>query len=271
MVSTANNNNQCHGQSSTTITTGKKVLLAALTIASASSLIATTEAFQPPTMAASFGTTSSSSSRADSTKLKYAVSWDQATTAAKGIELKKPKKSTKSKTIKTETVVDNHGYIVANHDNERDFWLHALQNLEPATTSKSKNNHNGDDDDQSLWTRIACAYGPKEFREIRDRDSSSSSNSRIRKKDADLVRVGDTDLDITIAVPSDSNLESIENVVSSKEERSGNRLVTIRVDFPEGKSFDKDAFSFEDELSAVIGQVRLLEQTANDKLSKLEE
>jgi len=82
--------------------------------------------------------------------------------------------------------------------------------------------------------------------------------------------VGDTDLDITIAVPSDSNLESIENVVSSKE-RSGNRLVTIRVDFPEGKSFDKDAFSFEDELSAVIGQVRLLEQTANDKLSKLEE
>jgi len=267
MVSTTNNN-QCRGQSSTTIMMGKKVLLAALTIASASSLIAT-EAFQPPTMSASFGT---SSSRADSTKLKYAVyERDQATTTtanAKSIELKKPKKSTKSKTIKTETVVDNHGYIVANHDNERDFWLHALQNLEPATTSKS-NNHD-DENDQSLWTRIACAYGPKEFREIRDIDSSSSSNSRIRQKDADLVRVGDTDLDITIAVPSDSNLESIENVVSSKE-RSGNRLVTIRVDFPEGKSFDKDAFSFEDELSAVIGQVRLLEQTANDKLSKLEE
>jgi len=91
MVSTTNNN-QCRGQSSTTIMMGKKVLLAALTIASASSLIAT-EAFQPPTMSASFGT---SSSRADSTKLKYAVyERDQATTTtanAKSIELKKPKK-----------------------------------------------------------------------------------------------------------------------------------------------------------------------------------
>ena len=45
--------------------------------------------------------------------------------------------------------------------------------------------------------------------------------------------------------------------------------MTVRVDFPEGSSFDKDAYTFEDELIAVIEQVRLLEQTADDRLAKL--
>ncbi len=208
---------------------GKKALFAALTIASASSWIAT-EAFQPSTMVASFG-----AGRASKTDLNVvAYGRDQETKA--NIEIEKP--------------IDNHGYIV---NNERSFWLHALQNLEP-TSSSSAN--------ESLWAKIACAYGPKELRE-----------TSIRKRDADLVRVGDTNLDITLAVPSDSwnpsSLETNETVVSIISGRGNRQLVTIRVDFPEGSSFDKECFTFEDELTAVIGQVRLLEQTAEHKLSKL--
>ena len=224
----------------------KKALLAALAIASTTT---STEAFQPITMVASFG-----SSRTSSTKLNYVV-YGGDKSAANNIEIEKPKKT---KTVrKTDSSSNyNHGYIVSNHDNERSFWLHALQNLEPSPESPSSN--------QSLWTRIACAYGPKEFRET----------SRITQKGADLVRVGDTDLDIALAVPSDSwNPSSLDNgnVVSAAESRGNRELVTIRVEFPEGSSFDKDAFTFEDELTAVIEQVRLLEQNANDKLSKMEE
>lgn len=241
------NPQQCHGQCSTR-NTGKKILMTALTIASATSLMAT-EAFQPPPMVASVG-----NSRASSTKLNYVVySGDRS--KANNIEIEKPKKT---KTIKPKSNNVNHGYIVANHDNERSFWLHALQNLEPSSTSTESN--------QSLWTKIACAYGPKEFRE--------TFSSRIEPKGADLVRVGDGDLDIALAVPSDSwdpsNLENKNVVLAAKEVRGNRQLVTIRVNFPEGSSFDKDAYSFEDELTAVIGQVRLLEQTANDKLSKIE-
>lgn len=155
-----------------------------------------------------------------------------------GIEIEKP--------IKT----DNHGYIV---NNENAFWLHALQNLEP--TSSNSN--------ESLWAKIAYAYGPKEFRE---------TSTTVRRRDATLVRVGDTNLDITLAVPSESwnpSSANAKNVVSALAGRGNHQLVTIRIDFPEGSSFDKDAFSFEDELTAVIGQVRLLEQTAETKLSKL--
>jgi len=222
----------------------------ALAMACTTTPTATTEAFQPMTMVASFG-----SSRASSTKLNYVVhGGDQ--TAANKIEIEKPMKT---KTVrKTDNSNYNHGYIVSNHDNERSFWLHALQNLEPSPESPPT--------DQSLWTRIACAYGPKEFRE--------TCSSRIKQKGADLVRVGDTDLDIALAVPSDSwNPSSMENgnVVSADEGRGNRKLVTIRVDFPEGSSFDKDAFTFEDELTAVIEQVRLLEQNANEKLSKMEE
>ncbi len=207
---------------------GKKALFAALTIASASRWIAT-EAFQPPTMVASFGT--SRSSKTDLNVVAYGR--DQETKT--NIEIEKP--------------IDNHGYIV---NNERSFWLHALQNLEP-TSSSSAN--------ESLWAKIARAYGPKELRE-----------TSIRKRDAGLVRVGDTNLDITLAVPLDSwnpsSLETNESIVSIISGRGNRQLVTIRVDFPEGSSFDKECFTFEDELTAVIGQVRLLEQTAENKLSK---
>ena len=215
---------------------GKKALLAALTIASASSLIAT-EAFQPP---ASLGT--SRSSNTDLNVLAYGnvVAYGRDQESKTNIEIEKP--------IHQEP--DNHGYKV---NNERSFWLHALQNLEPTTS-------NGD---ESLWAKIACAYGPKEFRE---------TSSTIRKRDADLVRVGDTNLDITLAVPSESwNAAFLENnnVVSAISGRGNRQLVTIRVDFPEGSSFDKECFTFEDELTAVIGQVRLLEQTAENRLSKV--
>lgn len=242
------NNHQC-----STKTVGKKALLAVLAIASTSSLTST-EAFQPMTMVASFG-----SSRTSSTKLNYVVYGGEQGTA-NSIEIEKPIKS--KTTIKTETVGKTggsnykHGYIVANHDNERSFWLHALQNLEASPESPSSN--------QSLWTRIACAYGPEEFRET----------STVTRRGANLVRVGDTDLDIALAVPLESwNPSSLdnENVVSACQGRGNRQLVTIRVDFPEGSSFDKNAFTFEDELSAVIDQVRLLEQNANSKLSKMEE
>jgi hypothetical protein len=244
-------------QHSITRNMGKKALLAALT------MMATTEAFQlqPPIMVASIGSSRAASS---STKLNYAVyGGDQTTSTAGSIGIEKPKKSkTKATTITTKTVVTEsdtinkdtytHGYIVANHDNERSFWLHALQNLELSSKSPPSK--------QSLWTRIAYAYGPSQLRE---------ACSTIQQ-DALLVRVGDTDLDIALAVPTDSwdpsNLN--ENVVStSTGSRKNRQMVTIRVGFPEGSSFDKDAFTFEDELTAVIQQVRLLEQNANNKLS----
>ncbi len=226
-----------------TISMPKKALLAAFALASTTTL---TEAFQPITMVASFG-----SSRASSTKLNYVVCGGEQSTAS-SIEIEKPIKTKPVRKADNDSSSNNnnnynHGYIVSNHDNERSFWLHALQNLEPSPGSPSTN--------QSLWTRIAYAYGPKEFRET--------------QQGADLVRVGDTDLDIALSVPSDSwNPSSLDNgnVVSAAEGPRNRKLVTIRVDFPEGSSFDKDAFTFEDELAAVIEQVRLLEQTANDKL-----
>jgi len=220
----------------------------------------TSDAFQPTVMAASSlsakRSSESGSSKNKSSQLKYAVyGGDQAT--AKNMGINKGKK-TIVKTIKSNsnTKNDNHGYVVANHDNERSFWLHALQNLESSSTSSESN--------QSLWTRIAQAYAPTEL---------LTASSRIHKQqDATLVRVGDTDLDIAMLVPSDSWDSSIleeENVVSaSKEKRTNRHLVTVRVEFPEGSSFDKDAYTFEDELIAVIDQVRLLEQQANDRLEK---
>jgi len=239
---TTEHHQQCHGQCSIA-KTGRKALFAALTIASSTSLIAT-EAFQPPVVSPSVG----SPRAVTSTKLNYVVSGgDQSTSDNTGIQKIKGSKTKKVKTIKTKKVADTkykHGYMVANHDDERSFWLHALQNLKSKTLES----------EQSLWTRIACAYGPSELRES--------------CKDAFLVRVGDTDLDIALFVPSDSTVGT-KNVVSATQESRRNRqLVTIRVGFPEGSSFDKDAFTFEDELSAVIRQVRLLEQKANDKLSK---
>lgn len=248
----------------------RSTLLAALTIASMAAT--STEAFQmqPPVMVASIGSSRavSSSSSSTITQLNYVVDRGTSTTSAAsiGIEKRKTSKKKAATTITTKTVVtqkndndkDNHGYIVANHDNERSFWLHALQNLEPSPQSPSSK--------QSLWTKIACAYGPSQLRE---------ACATIQQNDALLVRVGDTDLDIALAVPADFwdvTLHMNENVVSTTTgSRKNRQIVTIRVDFPEGSSFDKDAFTFEDELTAVIGQVRLLEQHANEKLSCSEE
>jgi len=221
---------------------GKKALLAAT---AALTLVATTtEAFtvQQPSMVASFGTKSLSTSKIN----KALGIYKQKTTSSSSSSNKKTQKQQQA---------NNHAYKVKNHDNERSFWLHALENLESTPSSSS---------DKSLWTKIACANGPKEL---------CAAVSRIHK-DAVLVRVGDTNLDIALTVPSDiwdSTLAKDESVVScTKESRSKHQLVTIRVAFPEGSSFDKDAETFEDELIAVIQQVRLLEATANEKLSSSE-
>jgi len=216
------------------------------------------EAFQPTVMvASSISGKRSGKSGISSSRLNYVVhKGDKVTGENMGI---KKSKKTIVKTIKSSSNTKNcnHGYTVSNHDNERSFWLHALQNLE-SSSSSSQNN-------QSLWTSIVQAYAPTEL---------LTACSRIHKpQDATLVRVGDADLDIAMPIPSDSWDSSIlqeENVISaSKESQTNRHLVTVRVDFPEGSSFDKDAFTFEDELIAVIEQVRLLEQAANDRLSKL--
>lgn len=221
---------------------GKKALLTvaatALTVAT-TLIVPTVEAFQPLVMVSSIGK-SGSFHRSLSTKLNYAVvGGDQAKADITGVKKNKQP--------------NQYGYIV-NHDNERSFWLHALQNLKSRSKYSSISS-------KSLWTRIACAYAPNDLRE---------TFMRI-PNEAVLVRVGDTDLDIALAVPSDSwevsHLE-LEGVVSAtKDARSKNQLVTIRVDFPEGSSFDKNAFAFEEELIAVINQVRLLEKQANERLS----
>jgi len=252
---------------------GKKALIAALTIAGTNLIAAEAFQVQPMVMVSSIGRSRAaaigSSSGNSKTKLNYVTVFggDQATTdTIIGIE-----KSRQTKTVKTIQTAnksnkhneDHHGYIVANHDDERSFWLHTLQNLESSSKSTPSK--------RSLWTRIACAYAPLELRE---------TCSRIQEQQfAVLVRVGDTDLDIALAVPSDSYKESEHkhneseslnaNVVSVANDSRKGQLVTIRVEFPEGSSFDKDAFSFEDELAAVIRQVRLLEQTANNKLSRI--
>lgn len=207
-------------------------------------------------VASSIGGKRSGKSGNSSSQLKYVVHKGEQGTA-KNMGIKKSKK-TVVKTIKPKSSTKNcnHGYAVSNHDNERSFWLHALQNLESSSTSSQN--------DQSLWTSIAQAYAPTEL---------LTACSRIQKQqDATLVRVGDADLDIAMPIPSDSWDSSIleeENVISATKERRFNRhLVTVRVGFPEGSSFDKNAYTFEDELIAVIEQVRLLEQNANEKLSK---
>lgn len=213
------------------------------------------EAFQPTMMvASSIGKKRSSSS--SSSQLNYVVyGGGEVTGGNTGIETSKKKKAP-VKTIKSNNDAnnDNHGYMVSNHDNERSFWLHALQNLESSSN-------------QSLWTRIAHAYAPTEL--------IKACSRRHKQQDAIVVRVGDADLDIAIAVPSDSwdpsTLEEENVVFATKASRSNHHLVTIRVAFPEGSSFDKHAFTFEDELIAVIEQVRLLEESANDRLSKIEE
>jgi len=217
-----------------------------------SAFIIATESFQPVMVSSSIGdkrSSSSSSSSSTSSQLNYIVHGeDRVTSEITGT----PKKNKKApvKTIKPNNNAKSydHGYIVSNHDDERSFWLHALQNLESSPTSPPCN--------QSLWTTIANAYAPMEL-----------------TSDASVVRVGDTDLDIAIPVPSDSwdpSTLNEDNVISATNEpRTNHHLVTIRVDFPGGSSFDKNALSFEDELIAVIEQVRLLEQTANDRLSKV--
>ena len=236
---------------------GKITLTVALTVLS--TCFIASESFQP-VMVVSSSIDGKRSSSSSSSQLNYVVyGEDQVAGGNKGIETSKKNKKAPVKTIKPNKNAENcnHGYVVSNHDNERSFWLHALQNLEPSSTSPTNN--------QSLWTRIAHAYAPTEI---------SSAAARIQsQQDATVVRVGDADLDIAVPVPSDSwdpsTLEE-ENVISAtKASRSNHHLVTVRVQFPEGSSFDTNARSFEDELIAVIDQVRLLEQTANERLSKL--
>merc|ERR1719428_1753444 len=92
------------------------------------------------------GSLSKSSSSSSSSKLNYAVTADSV-----GITSKTSSSTVEVKKLPSETV-DNHGYRVANHDNERCFWLNALQNLEPSSSSE-----------QSLWGRIALANAPEKM------------------------------------------------------------------------------------------------------------
>jgi len=206
-----------------------------------SSSLHTTDAFQPPKTAA----TPSSSS-----KLDYVVfDGDQQSVDSNNIQA---------------NAVPKKDYAVANHDNERSFWLQALQNLEGSSSSTANNS------DHSMWTKIACAFAPKSMREQYVLDPSQTI-----QEEAHLVRVGDTDLDIAVAVPpaiyeeakNSKRVVSNDAATTLRKFRRRPQVVTIRVDFPEGSAFDKDAYTFEDELSAVIRQVRLLERTAEDKLS----
>jgi len=248
MTHQENHQQQYHGRSSVR-TSGKKALLVALTIATTCTAFQT----QPPMMVASLGgSRSTKSSSSSSSKLNYAGTADTIrittkTSSSRPVELKN--------IVPAETI-DNHGYRVANHDNERCFWLHALENLEPSSSEH-----------QSLWRRIAVANAPEQLIDT----LASKIEQPHDNNDAILVRVGDTDLDIALAIPSESwdpsHLESKSVVSVTNDSRRDLHQVTIRVDFPEGSSFDKDAFTFEDELIAVIQQVRLLEKSANDKIS----
>jgi len=165
-----------------------------------------------------------------------------------------------------------HGYAVANHDHERSFWLQALQNLESDETSSPQSPSTAD---HTLWTRLACAYAPSSIRETYLLDPTQTL-----AEEAHLVRVGDTDLDIAVSVPENVWKEAQNDVthqtvvtqappatLKRRRRRRNQHTVTIRINFPDGSAFDKDAYTFEDELSAVIRQVRLLERNANDRLS----
>ncbi|VEU40286.1 unnamed protein product [Pseudo-nitzschia multistriata] len=198
-----------------------------------------------------------------------------------------------SLTSSAPSVPQTKDYAVANHDNERSFWLQALQNLDDEQDD-SHDSSSSSEPSHSMWTRIACAFAPSSIRENYLLDPTQTL-----AEEAHLVRVGDTNLDISMAVPAsvwkEANLDEMMHtnqkaqrkdsakLVSAPQEaaplhqrgdrrkrRNNQHTVTIRIDFPEGSSFDKDAYTFEDELSAVIRQVRLLEHDANDRLSGLE-
>eukprot|EP00536_Pseudo-nitzschia_multiseries_P017245 jgi/Psemu1/50012/gm1.50012_g len=174
-------------------------------------------------------------------------------------------------------------YAVANHDHERSFWLQALQNLESSSDSDSSSSpqsppQQSSSNEHTLWTRIACAFAPSSIRETYLLDPTQTL-----AEEAHLVRVGDADLDIAVSVPekvweeaqNDVKTTVVEAPPPPQQQRRRRRrfrdqkTVTIRINFPEGPAFDKDAYTFEDELSAVIRQVRLLERNANDRLSGL--
>ena len=128
-----------------------------------------------------------------------------------------------------------HGYAVADHENEKSFWLQTLQNLDASSSSSYGL------DSYSLWARIACAFAPPPHDHLHP--------NMVRE--AVLVRVGDTDLDIAVAVPAaPGGFTSDQHLVQ----------ILITVEFPDAFAYDKN------DLSAVIQQVRLLERNANDRL-----
>ena len=163
-------------------------------------------------------------------------------------------------------------YVYNGNENEN-------KNSQHNENNKHKNNHRYND--RSMWTKIACAFAPSALRENYLLDPTQTL-----REEAHLVRVGDADLDIALAVPADVWKETrltetsrasksivtptLQQQRSGRPSRQNQHTVTIRIDFPEGSSFDKYAFTFEDELSAVIRQVRLLERNANDRLSSLQ-
>jgi len=138
----------------------------------------------------------------------------------------------------------HHGNAVVDHDNDRSFWLQSLQNLESSHISSTGL------DSYSMWTKIACAYAPAPHDHLHP----------TLVKEAVLVRVGETDLDVAVAVPATS-----EDTYSTHQDQHLVQIL-ITVPFPDGTAFNKDAHTFEDELTAVIHQVRLLERDANDRL-----
>mmetsp|Transcript_24641 Transcript_24641/g.54022 ORF Transcript_24641/g.54022 Transcript_24641/m.54022 type:complete len:289 (-) Transcript_24641:189-1055(-) len=279
--------------------TTNAILIASVLATSTSLLATSTEAFQSATqMPSAVGTSTSTTSGSELGYVIFDGDVEAATTTT----------ATPPATAATATATTPqaaHGYAVANHDNERSFWLQALQNLEfdhndddnelydyNGNENEIKNQHSEQQrleknqhqyNDRSMWTKIAFAFAPPALRENYLLDPTQTL-----REEAHLVRVGDADLDIAVAVPADvwkkaqrtsstsSSSTSSTSPTQAQRQRSGRpsrrnqHTVTIRIDFPEGSSFDKDAFTFEDELSAVIRQVRLLERNANDRLSSLQ-
>jgi len=237
------------------------------TLAAASSLVAPADAFRPAAVP-SIG----SSAGARTLRLWYVRDRESTADGIRITTTKTPQPESKTATKRQakREQRNSHGYVVANHDNERSFWLHALENLESSSslTSSLSSSASSSTTSDPLWATIAHAFSPDDLLEACEHSIP---------RDAFLARVGDTDLDIALVFPrgsldpafsaSDEKKDDRKVVSVSAAQRNRSR-VTIRVPFPGGSSFDKDAFTFEDELAAVIEQVRLLERTANEKLEK---
>ena len=105
--------------------------------------------------------------------------------------------------------------------------------------------------DPSVWNKIACAFAPPPHDRL--------TPEVVR--DASPVGFSDNSIDIALAVPA-----STEGGASNA---AANQLVRVlvTVSFPQAWAFEKDA-SDDTKLSALLGQVKVLEGLAQDRLSE---